>query len=349
MRKTVILVCCTILSAQAIGQELPAARLIDMLTLSTPKFESQLSGKRYFAENEESSGDTSIKIYQYRPVIRRGKKVNRDSVNRKLIRTLAKEKCQLSYQTTDSIEYNAIIESLKKEGFNCGYENDKSIKQPSNLYQHEDYTADASIKNSDNTNWYSVTFYKKDLPVDKDLHFAEDLLEFTSHEYLVYYFGENNVKKDVYYFAGNDIVNCSVLFMNTSRQVIFIWKDGLNRRKIDNLLFGGHHKLKSQQGNESFVAESSWLLKSGIYAGMPLTDLRTLNEKNIAFCGGDAANPGLIFPESTGRVDFKKADVILVCLNCPGDKFESTKIMYADRALHDGLTLFVLTIALYPM
>jgi hypothetical protein len=187
------------------------------------------------------------------------------------------------------------------------------------------------------------------LPVDKDLHYAEDLLEFTSHEYLVYYFGAKNVKKDIYYFAGNDIVNCSVLFINTKRQVIFIWKDGLNRRKIDNLLFGGQHKLKSQQENDNFIAENSWVLKSGVHASMPLFELMTLNEKEIAFCGGDAANPGLVIPESTGKVDFGNADIILGCMNCNDDKFLSTKIMYAGKALQDGRVLFVLTIALYPL
>jgi hypothetical protein len=170
------------------------------------------------------------------------------------------------------------------------------------FYQHEAYTADASKK----YRWSNgiLLHHKKIFPVDKDLHFAEDLLQFTSHEYLVYYFGEKNVKKDIYYFAGNDIVTCSVLLINTKRQVIFIWKDGLNRRRIDNLLFGGQHKLKSQETNDKFIAENSWFQKNGVHAGMPLFELRTLNDKNIAFCGGYAPNPGLIFPESSGKVDF---------------------------------------------
>jgi hypothetical protein len=171
----------------------------------------------------------------------------------------------------------------------------------------------------------------------------------TSHEYLVYYFGEKNIKKDIYYFAGNDIVKCSVLFINTKRQVIFIWRDGLNRRKIDNVLIGGQYKLKSQQSYDKFTAENDWLLKSGVHAGMPIFELRTLNEKNFAFCGGDAPNPGLVFSESKGKVDFKNADVILGCMNCSDDKYLNTKIMYADKAMADGRILFVLTLVLYPV
>ena len=349
MKKILFLSFWTVLSTMANGQELSADKLIDMLSFPVPKLESQLSNKRYHSSGIEVFGDTAVKTYLYRPVIKNSKKSQTDSVGRRFLRSVLKETFTNTYQTTSAAEYKGIIDDLKKRGFYCEYEKDSTIIPASYLYQHEAYTADASIKNMEGKAWYSIIFYKKTFPVDKDLHFAEDLLEFTSHEYLVYYFGENNVKKDIYYFAGNDIVKCSVLLTNTKRQVIFVWKDGLNRRKIDNLLFGGQHKLKSQLDNEKFVAENSWFLKSGVHAGMPLYELRTLNDKNIAFCGGNAANPGLIFPESSGKVDFKNADVILGCMNCGDDKFLSTKKMYADKALEDGRVLFVLTIVLYPM
>ena len=321
---------------------------MDMLHLPVPKLESQLLSKKYRSAGTELYGDTAVKTYEYRPAIK--KKKLTDSVSRKILRSVLKETFTLTYQTTSIAEYTGIMLALKKEGFLCDYEKDSSITPASYFYQHEDYTADVSIKKVDSsTTWYAVTLHKKILPVEKDLHYAEDLLEFTSHEYLVYYFGANNVKKDIYYFAGNDIVNCSVLFINTKRQVIFIWKDGLNRRTINNLLFGGQHKLKSQQDYDKFIAENSWFLKSGVHAGMPLFKLRTLNEKNIAFCGGDAANPGLVFPESTGVIDFKNADVILGCMNCSDDKFLSSTIMYADQAMEEARVLFVLTISLYPI
>ena len=349
MRKIVFVFFWIALATMANGQQLSADKLLDMLSVTVAKLESQLLNKRYHSSGTELYGDTAIKTYQYYPVIKKSKKMQTDSVSRKLLRSVLKETFTLTYQTTSSAEYTGIIEALKKDGFYCEYEKDSTIIPASYFYQHEDYTAGASIKEVDSRAWYSITFYKKILPVDKDLHYAEDLLEFTSHEYLVYYFGEKNVKKDIYYFAGNDIVKCSVLFINTKRQVIFIWKDGLNRRKLDNQLFGGQHKLKSQQDPDKYMPENSWALKSGVHAGMPLFELRAMNEKNIAFCGGDAVNPGLVFPESAGKVDFKNADVILGCMNCSDDKFLSTKVMYADKAMQDGRILFVLTIVLYPV
>lgn len=113
----------------------------------------------------------------------------------------------------------------------------------------------------------------------KRISIFEDLLEFTSHEYLVYYFWGQQCKKRLYYFAGTDVVNCSVLFINTKRQVIFIWLDGLNQYKIGNLLFDGDPKLKSRQETDDFVAESSWVLKRGVHVGMSLLDLRALKPK----------------------------------------------------------------------
>lgn len=336
-------------TAKANGQELSADRLIDMLSVTTSKLESQLLNKKYRFSGTESLGDTIVRTYEYHPVIKNSKKKQEDSVSRRLLRSSLKETFTLTYQTTLAAEYTGIIQSLKKDSFHCEYEKDSTITPASHLYQHEDYTADASIKETEGVNWYSITVHKKIFPLNKNLHFAEDLLDFTSNEYLVYYFGEKNVKKDIYYFAGNDVVKCSVLFINTKRQVIFIWRDGLNRRTIDNILIGGTHKLKSQESNDKFIAENDWLLKSGVHAGMPIFELRTLNEKNFTFCAGDASNPGIVLSESAGKIDFKNVDIILGCMNCTDDKYLSTKIMSADRAMADGRILFVLTIVLYPL
>ncbi|CAN5433865.1 hypothetical protein BH11BAC5_BH11BAC5_09260 [soil metagenome] len=345
--KRIVLICFLIsLITTVNAQEFSASRLIDMLSLDRNKIESQLTNKRYRSAGLEALGDTIVRTYQYHPVIKSRKKAV-DSVGRRVQIATLKETFTLTYRTTSPAEYTGIIEKLKKDSFHCEYEKDSTIK--SHLYQHEDYTADASVTNEDGTNWYCITFFKKEFPLNRDLHFAEDLLEFTSHEYLVYYFGEKHVKKDVYYFSKNDIVKCSVLFSNTKRQVIFVWRDGLNRRKLDNILIGGAHKLKSQEGYDKFTAENDWLTKTGLHPGMPLFELRTLNEGNFTFCGGNSPNPGLVYSESDGKVDFKNTDIILGCMNCTDDKFLASQILSADKAMQDGRILFVLTMVLYPL
>jgi hypothetical protein len=347
MKRILFLFFWVILSTSARSQELSAEKLIGMLSLPAQKTESQLSNKKYIFSGTESSGDTVFRIYQYRPTTS-PKKKQADGVGRRVIIASLRGTYTLTYQTNSEGEYKGIIESLKKDGFYCDYEKDSSLKPTTYLYQHEAYTAEACLKKEEGMDWHSVTFFKKVFSPTNNLQTAEELLEFTSHEYLEYYFGEKNVKKDLYYFADNDIVNCSVLFINTKRQVIFVWKDGLNRRRISNLLFGGQHNLKSQQTYENVIAENAWMLKNGLRIGMPLIELRTLNDNNIAFCGGKAPNPGLILPESTGRIDFSQADVILGCNNCTDDKFLASRQLNSDRAMDDGRILFVLSIVLYP-
>jgi hypothetical protein len=349
MKKIIALWVITVYAGLANGQQLEASKLLDLLSYTQPKLESYLLTRRFINAGTQPAGDTLVKTYEYRPQAKARKKQG-EGVERNLVKKTLKETFTLTYQTTVAAEYQSILAALKKQGFTCEYEKDSSFTPTAYLYQHEAYSAEVFISKDDNNNsWYQFTFFKKTLPVDKELYFAEDLLEFTSHEYLVYYFGAKNVTRDVYYFAGNDIANCSVLFINTKRQVIFVWKDAINRRKIDNLMFGGQHKLKSQQSSDNVIAENSWQLKSGVHAGMPLFELRMLNEKNIAFCGGDAANPGLIFPESSGKVDFTNADVVLGCTNCNDEKFTDARVLYADKEMQDGRVLFVLIIALYPI
>lgn len=347
MKKILFLYFWVFISTSSYSQELSPDRLIGMLSASIPKAESQLTGRKYLFSGTETSGDTTFRIFQNR-IASSSKKKQTDGATRKCIIASLKGTFTLTYQTSLQTEYKTLIESLKKDGFHCEYEKDSSLTPATYLYQHEAYTAEACLKNVDGSDLYSITFFKKNFSPTNNLQTAEELLEFTSHEYLEYYFGEKNVKKDLYYFADNDIVNCSVLFINTKRQVIFVWKDGLNRRRISNLLFGGQHNLKSQQTYESVIAENAWMLKNGLRIGMPLIELRTLNDNNISFCGGKAPNPGLILPESTGRIDFSQADVILGCNNCTDEKFLASRQLNSDRAMDDGRILFVLSIVLYP-
>jgi hypothetical protein len=346
MRKILFLFFYSMVIVSANGQNFSADKLLDMLAFSMPELDKQLIKKKYRSAGTEFFGDTAVTLYQYYAV--KTKKKPTDSVCRKFLVTGLNETFRHTYQTTSATEYKGLIEALKQQGFYCEYEKDNTIVPPYYVYQHGEYTAEVSLKTLEDTTWHSITFHEKHLPINY-IHFAEDLLQFTSHEYLTYFFGANNVKKDVYYLGEDNITKCSVLFVNTKLQVIFIWRDELNRRKIGNLLFGGRHKLKSQGENDGFIAESDWLLKSGVHSGMSLVDLRRLNEKNIAFCGGDAPNPGLVLPESTHKVDFKNADIVLGCMDCDDDKFTHTKVMNADKALNEGRGLFILTIILYPL
>ena len=194
-----------------------------------------------------------------------------------------------------------------------------------------------------------MEFCKKRFPKSKDIYYADDLLTFTSHEYLVHYFGEQNVKKDIYFLSGNEIAKCSVLFLNTNRQVVFIWADEQNRCAISSLLFGGQQNLASSKESGKYVEENNWSLKSGIRPGMSLLELRMLNGNDFKFYGGNSINSGSVIPDGVGKLDFKKEEIILACLNCRDDKYSTAKVVNADDSIEEGRILFVLSIILNPL
>jgi hypothetical protein len=329
----------------AYGQMPSAQTLFTINSLTASKFEGYVSKKNYYFATRDTQNDTLLSTYQYRG--KHNKKV-KDSVIRFITRSIVKEDIFTTYETTSLPEFLKLKEQLKNGGFYCNQE-DRSDSLPTLLYQSKDLWARMNTRTADSIKRYSLMVYKKIFINEKDIHYANDLLTFTSHEYLVYYFGEKNVKKDIYYLSGNEIVNCSVLFLNTSRQVVFIWADEENRCTISSLLFGGQQNLKSSLESGKYVEENNWVLKSGVHPGMPLLELRNLHANDFGIYGGNSANSGLIIPDSQGKLDFKKEEIILGCLNCKDGKFSTAKVVNADEAILEGRILFVLSIKLNPL
>ena len=63
MRKIFLLFFWISTTTMANGQELAADKLIDMLSLTAPKLESQLVNKKYRPSGTEFFGDTAVKEY----------------------------------------------------------------------------------------------------------------------------------------------------------------------------------------------------------------------------------------------------------------------------------------------
>ena len=60
-------------------QDFSADKLLNMLSFSVSKLESQLLDKRYYSLRTEFSGDTAIRTYLYRPVIKKKKQNHSNS------------------------------------------------------------------------------------------------------------------------------------------------------------------------------------------------------------------------------------------------------------------------------
>ncbi|MEP7142111.1 MAG: hypothetical protein ABI707_04530 [Ferruginibacter sp.] len=327
------------------GQVLSVENIFTIMSFSTSRFEKQLSEKGFAFSGKEHQNDTILRMYDYRRT-KNFKLI--DTISRSITSAEIKDGSFITYETVSLDEFRNMKTQLKKAGFYCNHGNvdDTSL---SLLFQNKDMSVRTFTRKEDTVRRYSLQFYKKIFPRAKDIYYANDLLTFTSHEYLVYYFGEKNVKKDIYFLSGNDIAKCSVLFLNTNRQVVFIWADEENKCAISSVLLGGQLNLKSAMETGKYVAENNWVLRSGVRPGMSLLQLRMLNGNDFRFYGGNSANSGSVIPENNGKLDFKKEEIILGCLNCNDDKFATAKVINADDSIEEGRILFVLSVILNPL
>lgn len=328
------------------GQVVSWDNLLSMVNMAKPKLTVYITKKGFAYSGKDEIKDTLLSRFYYIKLQNKKDKII-DSTIRVLFTGDIKETALISYQTTSYAEFDELLTAMKKDGFYCNTPAAAAQTEPV-LFQHNDITVRTFFSVTDSIKNYALQVQKKILPNPKDVNFGDDLLAFNSHEYLSYYFGKNNVKNDIYFLSENEVVRCSVLFLNTNRQVVYIWKDDVNKCTIDHLLFGGQQKLESLKQNDNFIAENNWILKSGIHAGMSLFELRRLNENDFKFYGGNAANSGLVLQHNTGKLDFKKENIILGCMNCNDKNFSSAAIINADDAIADEKILFVLTIALNP-
>ena len=195
---------------------------------------------------------------------------------------------------------------------------------------------------------YSFRFHEETFPLPETIQYAEDLLKFNSHEYLVAFFGKANVIKDVYYFSEKDVAKCSVLFPKTSRQAVIIWEDQVNLWKPSYLIVGGNTNTGSAATYDGVIDENVWSSKEGVYSGMSLVSLIKLNGNSFRFYGRNASVPYLIVPENTGTLNFRKKMIVLGCLNPNGSRLLNNTTISADEILNDNLGIYVHMMMILP-
>jgi len=341
MRKCIVFFFLQVLLAEAMGQALTSENLLTLSAISkSKKIDSYLRKNGFRPTGSAQINDTLVSTY----ILNKAG----DSVNRSVSSTIATKYSAIIYKTASKREYLELIKTFRNNGFICREPIDSLTVKPL-LFQHHEYTV-LTLPDTSTTadKEYALQVQSISLPAPKDIRYADDLLVFSSHELLEYYFGKENIKSDVYYFSENQIARCSVLFLNTRRQVVFIWQDEVNKCTINHLLFGGQMQLKSSRSNEQLVAENNWVFKSGIRPGMSLQELRKLHGNTFNFYGGNAALAGLVIADSTGRLDFKKENVFLSCMNCNDGRFFSSPLINADDAIADERVLFILSVSLSP-
>jgi hypothetical protein len=344
MRGIAILVFTVFISVAGQSQELSTAELISLTSLTPQKFEQAINKKGYQKADMTDRGDAVVHVFNPKP-----KKAEEVKVKRYAEKYQQGEEQFLVYATSSLTENNTIREKLRKEGFFCPVDsviyNGREI-----LFQKKNMVVAAACLVNPVDTIYSFRFQYKNLPAPARVNFADDLLQFTSHQHLVTMFGAANVTKDQYYFSDNEINACTVLFPNTNRQAIFIWNDEMNLSDLGSIVIGGSVRGGDQAATEMLqVSENAWMLRNGIRPNMKLKDLLELNGKDFTIYGkesdyfmkADAA-------AEKGEIDFKEIAVIMGCLNCSSSYLLNKEKLSAEIALDNNLSMHVLMLILYP-
>jgi len=326
------------------SQEFSAKDFLYASSLSTKKLDNYLDKKKFLRGGSRLQNDIVVNIYILKP----GKsKKKKDTLNiRRSIETYhTKDNSSFTYVTSLKNEYTESLEELKEAGFFCGNEKDTT----GILFQKKNISVLANlIIEKDNDTLYSIAINQQELPFPQDIQFAEDLLQFYSHEYLVSVFGSANVVKDLYYFSEKEVAKCSILFPKTSRQAVFIWEDNINLCKPAYLIIGGNMNAGTISSYDGVISENVWNSKEGIYSGMTLNSLMKLNGNSFKFYGKNSESPYMIVPEKTGAINFRTNRVVLGCLNPSGSRLLNNATIGADEILSDNLGLYVYMMMILP-
>src|SRR5262249_34885938 len=152
---------------------------------------------------------------------------------------------------------------LKRSNFYFDDDDDTSPRAPL-VFQRKAVTIRAETDTVEDELVYTFLFKKKSVPFPSNIHYAEDLLKFDSHEHLIDFFGENNVKRDVYLFSETEPKKCSILFPNSNEQAVFIWKEENNYRDLSYVIISGTPSTPDAAQFNGAYSNNKWELKNGI-------------------------------------------------------------------------------------
>ncbi len=322
----------------AVCQSFTINELVNIASLQSKDINSYLKKKGYVLYENNSDSIFSSAVF-----LERINKKNPEPDRSISLRFAADLKC-VTYTTASLSEFQQCRQNIVKAGF--FYDTLKDItKVPSLVFQKANITIEDTKTITDDIPQYTFTVKQRMVP--STLRYAEDLLQFDSHQFLVSFFGEANVKKDMYYLTDVELKKCSVLFSGTSRQVVFVWN---NDSYLSDLLYIiVTNKLPTKGGEESnpLPGNNQWQLKNGIYPGMALKDLLKINEVDFDIYGNRSELAFLIKPNDQGKINFKKTAVMLTCHGCYDDKIFDQKLVSALDVAKANLPVKVFDVVIY--
>ncbi len=245
----------------------------------------------------------------------------------------------LRLEKITAADYELLKQRMKTDGFVAG---ELKAKVYTEIFEKGSLliTASPEIDLEEGKRLYNLVIQDKPLPKAKDLQFAEDLLQFDSHQQLVQVFGAGNVRKDVFIQASGKQQPCTVIFPQSPYEAVFIWNDGNNMRQLDQVRVGGNPHTKSSQRYSNSVSQNRWVSRQGVYPTMTLDQLVSRNEAPVSFYGWGAENSGMLSSNTSGKLDLSQMSFVFSCFNCNEDKYygdtrhNATDVINESRRVH---------------
>ena len=340
-RILLILILSIFFATQMHGQSFNVNDLVNLSSLAPKNIDHFMYKKGFAISFAVPRSDTTGVTYGIKPKARK----NYDGPQKSIDILVKNDSKYFTYHTSSLSEYLDGKRSLIKDGFFYGTE--KNVNRDSlTLFQKANMSIEAGSEVRDSTIEYIFKLKAKKIP--DSVIYAEDLLQFDSNEFLVSFFGEKNVKKDMYYFSEKELKKCSVLFNGTKYQAVFIWG---NETELNNLSYILVTNVLPTEGGKrnAFVTENNeWKFKSGIHLNMPLRELLRLNKMDFYIYGNKSDLAFMVKPEQNGKINFKKTGLMLSCNNCYDNEiFDQREISALDIA-KANLPMRVFDVIIYP-
>ena len=322
------------------SQSLTVDDLLSLSSLSPKNVDNYLNKKGFVPAGKSFHNDLSGVTF-----VQNRKTKSKDTLG--IIRSISLyKKDDIEYyvlNTSSGKEFQDGNNRLKKAGFICDSSKGKGQAAPM-LFQKRNITVITNSAEEDEFPEYTFSLQKKELPNPDKIQYAEDLLMFDSHEFLVSFFGQKNVKQDVYYFSEKELKKCSVLFPNTNQQVTFIWNNEVTLSKLSYILISGILPTAGAVQFSASVSQNKWTMKNGIYSNISIRELLDLNGEDFEFYGRNSEFSYMVSPESKGNIDFKKTGITLGCFDCASSSLLDRKKISVSDAIDRGLALYVVYI-----
>jgi hypothetical protein len=380
MKRTVLFIS-LLYSLPLFSQVITVEDFITLTNLSDKKLTSYIGKMSFVPVGRTMEDGTTISEYFYR-----NKKAPYDSTLRFIAGYKKGKITGISYNTSSFEEYQSIVKQFRLNGFVTSEKQDTAavkadsvpvadtVRQPlsnnssfadtastvqdrnepvaldtTTFFQKANMTVRITEDTRDEVKIHRITLERKENPSASSVRYADDLLAFDSHQSLIAMFGQNNVKRRMYYFTDVDTNRCSVIFPNTDRQAIFLWDDQDNFRELSLVIIGGSLRAgEDPEESSGAVSLNSWRSSTGLYTGMRISELLKINESDFNFFGTNSEFAMMAVPEKKGNLDFKQIGVVFSCLNCSGSPFLRKEKISAQAAVDERLQLYITSLIIIP-